>query len=168
MKDPVILSSPIFPPKIPFQLPLSTTRHDHLIPLLSEENFKFKAQLTSLYLHPTDYTFSLYDKNQDLFTSIASIIVSPYQYWLDNGVKIISLQVNFILRPSIYDLKTDESDPSFLSLSQKASHNQTYTKVLQHTKPQNYLFVNYKHTSPFNLTHLHTIDHARITGYLRN
>ena len=54
MKDPVIRSSPIFPPIIPSQLPLSTTRHDHLIPLLSEENFKFKAQLTSLHLHPTD------------------------------------------------------------------------------------------------------------------
>ena len=44
--------------------------------------------------------------------------MSPYQYWLDNGVKIFSLQFNF-LRPSIYDLKTDESDPSFLSISQR-------------------------------------------------
>ena len=31
-----------------------------------------------------------------------------------------------------------------------------------------YIFVNYKYTSPFNLTHLYTIDHARITGYRRN
>ena len=35
MKDPVFLSSPIFPPKIPSQPSLSTTRDDHLIPLLS-------------------------------------------------------------------------------------------------------------------------------------
>ena len=85
----------------------------------------FSKKRTSLYMQPTDYTFGLYDKNQDLFTSIASIIMSLYQYWLDNGVKIFSLQFNFILRPSIYDLKTDESDPSFLSLSQNTSHHQT-------------------------------------------
>ena len=92
-------------------------------------------------MHPTDNTFRLYDKNQDFFPSIASKIMSLYQYWLDNGVKIFSLQFNFP-RLSVYDLKTDESDPSFLSLSQKASHHQTYTRFLQHTKPQNYLFVN--------------------------
>ena len=48
MKDHVFLSSPIYPPKIPSQPPLSTTRDDHLIPLLSQDNFTFKAQLTSL------------------------------------------------------------------------------------------------------------------------
>ena len=78
MKDPVFLSSPIFPPKISPQPSLSTTRDDHLIPLLSQDNFTFKAQLTSLYMHPTDYTFRLYDKNKDFFTSIASKTMSPY------------------------------------------------------------------------------------------
>ena len=91
----------------------------------------------------------------------------PYQYWLGNGVKIFSLQFKF-LRPSIYDLKTDESDTSFLSLSQHASHHQTYTKFLQHTKPQNYLLLSYKYNLPYNMTPLYTIDHARITCYLRN
>ena len=62
----------------------------------------------------------------------------------------------------------DESDPSFLSLSQKVSHHQTYTKFLQDTKPQNYIFVNYKYTSPYNMTHLYTKDNARITGHHRN
>ena len=93
--------------------------------------------------------------------------MGPYQYWLDNGVKIFSLHFTF-LRPSIYDLKTDESDPSFLSISQKATHHQTYTKFLQDTKPQNYIFVNYKYTSPFTMTNLYTINHSCITGYLRN
>ena len=93
--------------------------------------------------------------------------MGPYQYWLENGVKIFSLQFNF-LRPSIYDLKTDESDPSFLSIAQKASHHQTYTKFLQYTKPQNYIFVNYKYTSPFTMTNMYTLDHSCITGYLRN
>ena len=91
--------------------------------------------------------------------------MGPYQYWLDNGVKIFSLQLNF-LRPSIYDLKTDESDPSFLSLAQKAT--QTYTKFLQYTKPQNHVFVNYKNTSKFTMTSMYTLVHSCITGYLRN
>ena len=118
-------------------------------------------------MHPTDYTFRLYHENQDFCTSIASKIMDPYHYWLDNGGKVFSLQFNF-LRPSFYDLITDESDPCFLTLSQKASHHHKYTKFLQRTKPHNYLFVNYKYTSPFNMTHLYTIDHSRITGYLRN
>ena len=167
MKDPVFLSSPICPPFISFEPSLSTTRDDHLIPLLSHDDFIFKAQLTSLYMHPTDYSFRLYDNNQDFFTSIALKMLGPYQYWHDNGVKIFSLQLNF-LRPSLYDLKTDESDPSFLSVSQKATHYQTYTKFLQHTKPKNYIFVNYKYTSPFTMTNLYTLDHSCITGYLRN
>ena len=118
-------------------------------------------------MHPTDHSIRLYDKNQDFFNSIASKVMGPYQYWLDNGVKIFSLQFNF-LRPSIYDLKTDESDPSFLSVSQKATHHQTYTKFLQLTKPKNYIFVNYKDTSPFTMTNMYTFYHSCITGSLRN
>ena len=82
-------------------------------------------------MHPTDYTFKLYDKNQDFFTSIAAKILTPYHYWLDNNVNFFSLQFNF-LRPSIYDLKTDEDDPSFLSSSQKATHQNTYVTFLKH------------------------------------
>ena len=167
MKDPVYLSSPIYLPFIPSKRSLSTNRDNHLNSLLSHDDFIFKAQLTSLYMHPTDYTFHLYDKNQDFFTSIASTIMGPYPYWLDNGVKIFSLQFNF-LRPSIYNLKTGESDPSFLSSSQNVAHHQTYTKFLQHTKPKNYIFANYKYTSPYTMTNTNTLDHSRITGYLRN
>ena len=87
MKDPVFLSSPIYPPSISSNISLCTNRDDHLIPLLSNGDFVFRAQLTSLYMHPTDYSFRLYDKNQDFFTSIATKIMGPYQYWLDNGVK---------------------------------------------------------------------------------
>ena len=88
MKDPIFLSSPIYPPSIPSKISICTNRDDHLIPLLSTGNFVFKAQLSSLYMHPTDYSFRLYYKNQDFFTSIASKIMGPYQYWLKNGVKI--------------------------------------------------------------------------------
>ena len=139
MKDPIFLSSPIYSPSIPSKISLCTNRDDHLISILSTDDFVFKAQLTSLYMHPTDYSFRLYDKNQDFFTSIASKIMGP-----------------------------DESDPSFLSIAQKATHHQTYIKFLQYTKPQNHIFVNYKYTSPFTMTNRYTLDHSCITGYLRN
>ena len=166
MKDPAFLSSPVYPPVISTNSQLSTTRDDHLIPVLSTDHFTFKAQLTSLYMHPIDYTFKLYDKNQDYFTSIASKIMAPYRYWLDNNIKIFSLQFN-ILRPSVYDLKTDENDPSFLSATQKDTHHLTYTRFLQHSKPQSYIFANYKSTFLFTMKHLYTIDHSKIIGYIR-
>ena len=118
-------------------------------------------------MHQTDYIFTLYDKHQDFVTSIASKIMTPYHYWLDNNVKIFSLQFNF-LRPFIYDLTTDEDDPSVLSSSQKATLRITYVKFLKHQKPKKYIFVNYKYTSPYTMTHLYTIDYSRITGYLQN
>ena len=167
MKDPAFLSSPVSPPIKPTKPQLSTNRDEYLTLILSTNQFSFKSQSTSLYMHPTDYTFILYDKNQYFFTSIASKIMAPYQYCFDNGVKIFSLQFNF-LRPSIYDLKTDENDPSFLSNAQKANHHFTYTRFLQHTKPQNYIFANYKYTSTFTMTILYTIDHSKIPGYLSN
>ena len=102
MKDLVCLSTHMYPPVSYTNPSRSTNRDDHLIPLLSQDNFTFKAQLTSLYMHPTDYTFRLSYENQDCFTSTASKIMSLYQYWLDNGVKVFSLQFNFF-RPSIYD-----------------------------------------------------------------
>ena len=64
MNDPVFLSSPIYPPFISTKTSLSTNRDDHLISFLSHDDFTFKAQLTSLNMHPTDYKFCLYDKNR--------------------------------------------------------------------------------------------------------
>ena len=57
MKDPVFLSSPIYHPFISSKPSLSTTRDDHLIPLLSHDDFFFKAQLTSLYMHRTPFAY---------------------------------------------------------------------------------------------------------------
>ena len=48
MKDPIFLSSPIYPPILPSKPSLSTNRDDHIIPILSHNRF---------YMHPTDYTF---------------------------------------------------------------------------------------------------------------
>ena len=49
MRDPVFLSSPIYPPFISTNTSLSTNRDDHLISLLSHDDFTFKTQLTSLH-----------------------------------------------------------------------------------------------------------------------
>ena len=72
MTDIVFISSHIFPSTISSKPSLSTNRDDHLIPLLSQDYFTFKPQLTSLHMHPTDYTIRLYYKNHDFFISIAS------------------------------------------------------------------------------------------------
>ena len=80
IKDLLFLSSHVFPPTILSKLSLSTNRDDHLILLLSHDNSNFKAQLTSLCMHPTNYTFRRYDKNQDFFTPMASKFMSPYHY----------------------------------------------------------------------------------------
>ena len=81
--------------------------------------------------------------------------------------KLFLLQFNF-LSSSISDLKTDENDHSFLSSSQNATHHNTYTTFLKHQKPKNYIFVNYKYTSPYTMTDINTIDHSRVTSYLRS
>ena len=52
MKAPVSLSSPSYPPFISTKTSPSKNHDDHLISLLSHDDFIFKAQLTSLYMHP--------------------------------------------------------------------------------------------------------------------
>ena len=119
MKDPAFLSSLVHPPILPSKLSLSTNRDDNFIPSLLHDHFTFISQPTSLYMYPLD-TFPL------IKTKTSSTIMPPYQYLLENGVKSFSLQLNF-LRPSIYDLETDKSDPSFLSISQKTTHHQCHS-----------------------------------------
>ena len=131
MKDPLFLSSVVFPPTIPSKPSLSTNRDDHLIPLLSSHtiiSFLEHNSLLHICIVVTIHFVVYMTKSKIFFTAIASKIMSPYHYWLENGVKIFSLQFNFLC-PSIYDLKTDESDPSFVSVAQKFSHHKTYTKL---------------------------------------
>ena len=59
MKDPAFLSSPVYPPIIPTKPQNSTNRNENLTPILSTNQFSFKSQSTSLYMHPTDYNFKL-------------------------------------------------------------------------------------------------------------
>ena len=58
---------------------------------------------------PTKYKFIIREFKNHYHTSIASKLITPYDWWLNNKVKIFSLQYNF-LRPSPDDLRTKEND----------------------------------------------------------
>ena len=92
-----------------------------LVPILSSKHFTFQSQLTSLYMIPTKYKFIIREFKNDYHTSIASKLITPYDWWLNNKVKIFSLQYNF-LRPSPYDLRTEENDANFLPYQIKKAH----------------------------------------------
>ena len=115
---------------------------------------------------PTKYKFIIRDFKNDYHTSIASKLITPYDWWLNNKVKIFSLQYNFP-RPSPYDLRTEENDANFLPYQIKKAHHITYQKFLQNKEPENYIF-NSKYTSPFTFNSEYLIDYTKIKGKLRN
>ena len=78
-----------------------------------------------------------------------------------------SLQYNF-LKPSPYDLRTEENDAIFLPYQIKKAHHITYQKFLQYKEPENYIFFNSKYTSPFTFSSEYLIDHTKRKGKLRN
>ena len=82
-------------------------------------------------------------------------------------MKIFSLQYNF-LRPSLYDLRTEENDANFLPYQIKKSDHVPYQKFLQYKELENYLFFNPKYTSPFTFNSEYLIDHTKTKGKLRN
>ena len=100
------------------------------VPILSSKQFTFQSQLTSLYMIPTKYKFIIREFKNDYHTSIASKLITPYDWWLNNKVKIFSLQYNS-LRPSPYDLRTEENAANFLPYQIKKAHHMTYQKFLQ-------------------------------------
>ena len=69
---------------------------------------------------PTKYKFIIREFKKDYRTSIASKLITPYDWWLNNKVKLFSLQYNF-LRTSPYDLRTEENDANFLPYQIKNS-----------------------------------------------
>ena len=116
---------------------------------------------------PTKYKFIIREFKNDYHTSIASKLITPYDWWLNNKVKIFSLQNNF-LRPSPYDLRTEENHANFLPYQIKKAHHITYQKFLQYKEPDNYIFFNSKYTSLFTFNSEYLIDHTKTKGKLRN
>ena len=109
-------------------------RDSELIPILSSR-FTFQSHLTSLYMIPTKYKFIIREFKNDYHTSIASKLITPFDWWLNNKVKVFSLQYNF-LRPFPYDLRTEENDANFLPYQVKKAHHVTYQKFLQYKEPE--------------------------------
>ena len=142
-------------------------RDRDLIPILSSRQFTFQSHLTSLYMIPTKYKFIIREFKNDYHTSIPSKLITPCDWWLNKKVKVFPLQYNF-LRPSPYDLRTDENDANFLPYQIKKAHHVTYRKFLQYKEPENYLFFNSKYSSPFTFNSEYLIDHTKIKGKLRN
>ena len=138
-----------------------------LTPILSTRQFIFQTHLTSLYMIPTKYKFIIREFKNDYHTSIASKLITPYDWWLNKKVKTFSLQYNF-LRPSPYDLRTEENDANFLPYQIKKAHFITYQKFLQYKEPENYIFFNSKYTSPSSFNSEYLIDHTKIKRNFRN
>ena len=114
-------------------------------------------------MRPTDYKFKLYDENRNFFTWIASKLLPPYQYWLEISEQIFSIKFNF-LRPTIYDLKTDESYLSFLSVSQKANQHILHFCNTRHHKITLLQFTNIY--SPFRMTNLYTLNQSILVFHI--
>ena len=138
-----------------------------LIPILSSKQFTFQSHLTPLYMIPTKYKFIIREFKNDYHNSIASKLITPYDWWLNNKMKLFSLQYNF-LRPSPYDLKTEKNDANSLPYQIKKAHHITFQKFLEYKEPGNYLFFNSKYTSLFTFNSDYLIDHTKIKEKLRN
>ena len=153
----------------PFLKPLKQDedRDCDLSTILSTRQFTFQSHLTSLYLIPTKYKFIIREFQNYYHTSIVSKLITPYDWWLNYKVKIFSFQYD-VLRPSPYDLRTEENDANFLPYQIKKAHHITYLKFLQDKEPENYIFINSKYTSPFTFNTEYLIDHTKIKGKLRN
>ena len=79
----------------PFIKPSTQDEDCDLIPILSSRQFTFQSY--------SKYKFFIREYKNDYHTSIASKLITPYDWWLITKVKIFSLQYNFP-RPSPYDL----------------------------------------------------------------
>ena len=117
--DKPFMESGAYPPFIK-PVKQDEDRDCELVPILSSKQCTFQSQLTSLYMIPTKNKFIIREFKNDYHTSIASKLITPYDWWLNNKVKIFSLQYNF-LRPPPYDLRTEENDANFLPPNQKSS-----------------------------------------------
>ena len=93
---------------------------------------------------PTKYKFIIREVKNDYHTSIASKLITPCVWWLNNKVKIFSSQYNF-LRQHV-----------------------TYQNFPRYKEPESYLFFNSKYTSPFTFNSDYLIEHTKIKGKLIN
>ena len=78
-------------------------RDSELTPILSSKQFPFQSHLTSLYMIPTKYKFIIREFKNDYHTSIASKLITPYDWWLskksENFLTPIQFPQTISIRP---------------------------------------------------------------------
>ena len=79
---------------------------------------------------------------------ITSLIhLAPYECWINNNWKFFTLKKSF-LRPSVFDLHTEDSNPIFQSVHEKSAHHETNEHFWDNLPP------NFKKSSVFNIESL--------------
>ena len=129
--------------------------------------FSFKSQLL------LSICTQLITLSNSMIKTKTSSLLSLLKLWhhittgLTTASKYFLFNLIFSAHPYMISKLMKKIRPSFLP-HKKTTHLLTYTRFLQHNKPQIYNFANCKYTSPLTMTNLYTIDHSKITGYLRN
>ena len=73
---------------------------------------------------PTPNNFCITaNRHNDKFNSIQSRQINQYDYWIANQ-KIFTLDFN-LLRPSVYDSHTDDSNSNFHSANKRRVHHES-------------------------------------------
>ena len=110
-------------------------KNDSLTTQLSTRKFLFKSRLTSLYMVSTPYKFQVNPNCcEDHYMSYVSKQLAPYESWTANIQKLFNLQTNF-LRPYVFDLHADDSNPSFKSVNRKRFHCEKYQSFWDDLRP---------------------------------
>ena len=77
-----------------------------LTPILSSKQFPLQSHITSLYMIPTKYKLIIREFKNDYHTSIASKLITPYDWWLNNKIKLFSLRYNFLRSSPTFNYAT--------------------------------------------------------------
>ena len=95
---------------------------------------------------------------------------APSEFWTVNNYKTFILQMNF-LRPTVFQLQTDDSNPIFQSENKNVSimrHTNFFREYLPLNLTKNFIFQNRNFASPFSFHLLYQLEIAWTIGALRN
>ena len=128
LKEPAFLKSNVIPPILNSWHKADLHRDNSVTSQFSSEIFQFEAQLTLLCVVLTPYKIQLKPNRYiDHSNSHASKKLAPYEHWIPNFQKFLSLEMNF-LSPSDFDLNTGDSKTSSQFFTGKRVHLVTYER----------------------------------------
>ena len=91
--DKLFMESGAYPPFIK-PSKQDEDRNCDIISILPSRQFTFQSHLTSLYMIPTKYNFIIREFKNEYQISIASKLITPYDWWLKNKVKVFSNKIS--------------------------------------------------------------------------